>query len=571
VTTPATLAPPRRAPAPSFHRAWWRLPVYAALLVTLLSTFALATFQVRAYEAGVVRDSFTLNGAIPLPVLRYTPRTHPLHVVAVIAHGYAADKEIMSSFAVDLARQGITVYTYDLPGHGASTVPYGGARHTGVVRQLVRSVGEMVDYALAHAPSRDTRLVLIGYSLGTIAVGQYALEHPQLANLQATVLVAGILQARPTTTNPRNLLVLSGQFDLPGINDLSRRLIASGCNVPLARVADTYSCGPAPADARERQVLPGLDHISIITAASTHAVVLRWLGATVDPAIGRVPVNTDVRLHWLLLGFLAAALATLPLIALAAAGLRLTDERGASALEQDTPGVGTFPTWRGLAAFTGALVAALVVLRLWLPSDFWAPEPPPFSLLRQQVSADVALYFLLAGAFLLAALRWLPWVRPHVVWPARSGALRQLALAGLVALFLYLTLGQLSTFAWESLALSPFRLWRAAAYALLLFPFFLGVRALLTGYTRARPRRGALADIAVTLLVLLSLGAAIAMNPGRLSYLGILLPVVAVLLLALTGITAWSRRVVARPVLFLAAMQALLLGWILAATLPLIS
>src|SRR5487761_2145364 len=296
----------------------------SALLVALLLTFFVASTQVRAYAGAIQRDSFTLQGAIPTPVLRYTPPASGRGpVVAVLAHGYAADKEIMSAFAVDLAKQGITVYTFDFPGHGASTAFYGGVTHTDVVDQLVSSLGEVVNYATAHSPPQ-TKLVLLGYSLGTIAVGEYALRHPNMANLQATVLVAGILSDMPTLTTPRNLLVLSGQFDLPGINDIARNLISAACATPASLIhGTTYQCEVNATDLRKRVILPGLDHISIVTAASTHDVVIQWLGKTVDARIGQTPVNADVRLHWMLVGFLAALLAIAPLIRLLALAFRL--------------------------------------------------------------------------------------------------------------------------------------------------------------------------------------------------------------------------------------------------------
>jgi pimeloyl-ACP methyl ester carboxylesterase len=559
---------------------------HLALLIACLAVFALSALQIQSYESAmaITRSSFMLQGAVPVPVLRFTPRQHPLNVVAVIAHGYSADKEMMSGLAVDLARQGITVYTFDFPGHGASTVPYGGATHTGVVSQLVTSLGEVVDYSLAHrvqaqAFGTQPKLVLIGYSLGTIAVGEYALQHPAFSNLQATVLVAGILSDQPTKTNPRNLLVLSGQFDLPGINDISRRLIASGCGVPIARVADTYSCGIAasaahPQTVRERVVLSGLDHISIITAGSTHATILHWLGSVVDPRVTASTVIGDARIHWLLIGFLAATLAALAVLILCAAVLRLSPVGGRALASPDAQS--RAPTSLGslrarIALFAGVLIAALLVLRVWLPSDFWAPEPAPFGFLNQQVSADVALFLLVAGAFLLAALRTLTQVWRSIRWPSGSHALREVALAFAVVGFLYLTLGRLSSFGWESLALSPARLGRAGVYAVMVWPFFLGVRALFQQHQHQRQwRRGALVDFIVTLLMLGSLGAAIALNFARLSYLGILLSVVAILLFAFIGLSTWMRRLDDNVLVLASATQALLLGWLLAATLPLV-
>lgn len=551
---------------------------YLALLITCLAAFALSSLQMQSYESAVTRSSFTLQGSVPVPVLRFTPRQHPLNVVAVIAHGYSSDKEMMSGLAVDLARQGVTVYTFDFPGHGASTVPYGGATHTGVVAELVTSLGEVVDYSLAHQPqTRETqpKLVLIGYSLGTIAVGEYALQHPTLSNLQATVLVAGILGDQPTTTNPRNLLVLSGQFDLPGINDISRRLIASGCGVPIARVADTYRCGTVgsaahlPTD-RERVVLSGLDHISIITAGSTHATILRWLGAVVDSRIMASSVIGDARIYRLLIGFFAATLAALAVLSLCAGALRLSMGGDRAIVSSDARAPTNLDSLRArVALFAGVLIAALIVLRVWLPSDFWAPEPAPFGFLNQQVSADVAVFLLVAGAFLLAALRALPQVWRTIRWPSRSHMLREVVLAIAVVGFLYLTLGRLSSFGWESLALSPARLWRAGVYTVMVWPFFLAVRALFQQHQNQR-RQGALVDLVGTVLVLGALGAMIALNFARLSYLGILLPVVAILLFAFIGLSVWMRRLDNNVLVLASASQAFLLGWLLAATLPLV-
>lgn len=551
-----------------------RLVINVALLLLSLVMLGSASLQMRSYEDGITRTSFTVQQAIPLPVLKYAPTYSQGNTVAVIVHGYSADKEMMSGLAVDLARAGVTTYTFDLPGHGASTVPYAAPGTENVVPRLVSSVGEVVDYALAHADKPHPRLVLIGYSIGTIAAGEYALQHPTLSNLQATVLVAGLLHDQPTLTNPRNLLVLSGQFDLPGINDISRNLIASGCDVPVARVADSYSCAVTASHdqtvMRQREVLRGLDHISIITAGSTHTMILNWLGRTVDPSITSNHVVGDARIHWTLFGLLGAALGALALIGLGSTWLRLAPAAGeVTVTEGDERGKSKRSLWPRLGVMAGALAAGLAAMRWWLPTNFWLPEPAPFGFIKQQVSGDVALLLLVAGVALWAAIRFIPGARSLAGWPARSRILPQVALAAAVAAFLYFTLGKISSFGWESLALSPARLWRAGVYVLMIWPFFLGVQALLAGYTQ-RTGRGVRADLAVTLLIVASFVGAILMNFERLSYLGILLPVVAIMLLAFIGLAAWTRRAVAMPVWLISGAQALLMGWLLAATLPLL-
>jgi pimeloyl-ACP methyl ester carboxylesterase len=561
-----------------------------AALVALVALFALSSAQVRAYAGTIQRDTFIIGGAIPAPTLRYTPATSQrLPVVAVLAHGYSANKELMSAFAVDLARQGVTVYTFDFPGHGASTATYGGPRRDQAVHGLVVTLGEVVDYALAHAPNPHTKLVLLGYSLGTIPVAEYALQHPDLASLQATVLVAGLPYGRPTLTTPRNLLVLSGQFDLPGINDTARETIAAACGAPVTHVTGAaYQCATSSTDWRKRVILQGLDHISIVTAASTHAVVLAWLGKTVDARIGQTPVNADVRLHWMLLGFLAALLATAPLIRLLSMLFRLRPPRprAARALTADageTEGVGetagageagaalgAWPRWLGLLALPVSLAVALLALWAALPTSFWAPDPFPFTFLRQQVSADVAIFFLFAGAALAALLWGVPRLRAAMRLPSWREAAPQALIAVAVIAFLSITVGALSSYAWESLALEPQRMWRGAVYALMLWPFFFGLRTLLAALT-PRAKHPILLDLGAGLLIILTLVGAIIMNFGRLSYLGILLPVVGVVILLQAGAAGWARRTLAHPVALMATLEALLLAWVLSATLPLVS
>jgi pimeloyl-ACP methyl ester carboxylesterase len=546
----------------------------SALLAALLAVFFVASFQVRAYAGDVQRDAFMLQTPIPTPVLRFTPPAATrLPVVAIIAHGYAASKEIMSAFAVDLAQQGITTYTFDFPGHGASPADYGGPGHDHVVQQLNSALGEVVDYASGHA-APGTKIVLLGYSLGTIPVAAYALQHPHMSSLQATVLVAGILQDKPTLTTPRNLLVLSGQFDLPGINDIARGAIASACGKTTSSIRGaTYQCQTSATDQRKRVILPGLDHISIVTAASTHNVVIKWLGTTVDARIGQTPVNADVRLHWMLLGFLAALLAVGPLIKLLALAFGVqpphdtaTHDIAPSAERQTN----SAPRLLGFAALAGTLTAALLALRMALPSSFWAQDPRPFTFLRQQVSADVAIYFLFAGILITGVIWGIQRFRTTITLPAWREALPQALIALLVTVFLTLTLGSLSTYAWESLALEPQRLWRGAIYVFMLWPFFFGFRSLLLAMA-PRFKRPALADLSASLLIILALVGSIAMNFGRLSYLGILLPIFGIVLLLIVGAASWVRRTVAHPVVLVSALEAMLLAWALAATLPLVA
>jgi pimeloyl-ACP methyl ester carboxylesterase len=560
----------RRLRSPLSRRA---LALHSALLLFALCVFALCVLQVRAIESAVTRDAFTISAPIPTPVLRFTPRGTRLDVVAVVAHGFSASKELMSTFGVELARQGITAYCFDFPGHGASTVPLSFTPSGPDAGQLVTAVDEVVKYALAHTPKPNTKLILIGHSLGTSAVGEFALRHADLPALAATILVSPVLADSLTTANPRNLLLLAEQHDTVRIVPNAKRLFTAACGLPSgSAVADDATCGdPASGTGRRLRVLSGLDHISILTSNATFAAVMTWLGASVDARISPATLSADNRIRWTLLSFVTADLAALGLLTVAAWVLGIAPAAGnATAPAATARGAPRFAALRQLGLIAVALAAGVVALHFWVPS--------PLAFVRQVLAVDFATYLLVAGLVLLGLTLVVMTRRGGIAWPSgrEMGNLMgiQVGLALLFAVFLYVTLGALSTYAWASLALPPARLWRAGVLGALVLPFFLAVEVGVATYAGRSPGRArwlaAALKLASALLVTVALFAAIRLDPGRLSFLLFLLPILFILLLAFVGLELWVRRVVDRPLLLLAVAQALVLGWTLAATFPLL-
>ncbi len=272
---------------PRAHRRW--LLAQSAFLVLALAVFALATWQVHATESQVIRKEITITGAGgDISALRFTPRNEHLNIVAVVAHGYSGSKEVMTTFCVELAKQGVTAYCFDFPGHGSSPETFDpNAALSGAQSQLTDTVGAVVDYALQNMPRQDAKLVLIGHSMGTSAVGLYALRHPDFANLAATVLVSPVLDDAPTVANPRNLLVLAGDTDPAGIVKIAKMRVAEGCGQPSdGALSADLTCGdPRQGTGRKLVILPGLNHITILTASATHRQILDWLHAGLDAGI----------------------------------------------------------------------------------------------------------------------------------------------------------------------------------------------------------------------------------------------------------------------------------------------
>jgi pimeloyl-ACP methyl ester carboxylesterase len=558
-TTP--IAQPEDTTQRSIPSRRW-LIAQSAFLVLTLAVFALATWQVHATESEVTREEITIGGPITVSALRFIPRGEKLNAVAVVAHGFSGSKEVMSTFCAELAKAGVTAYCFDFPGHGSSPEVFdaSASSSTSAQNQLTDTVDEVVDYALQNAPQPDTKLILIGHSMGTSAVGVYALHHPDLANLAATVLVSPVLSASVTATNPRNLLVLAGDADPASIIQTAKMRVAEGCGKPTdGALSADLTCGdPARGTGRKLTILPGLTHITILTASSTHQQILDWLHAGIDPRITAERVNADWRMTWLLIGLAAAFLALLPALALASAGLRqLPTTETATARGH---------VYRAVLVTLGVMVGALGVGMLALH----ALVDSPLGFLRQLLSPDLATFLLGAGLVTLGAAFGIPWLRRGADWPRGMSIAAQALLAVGALIFLYATFGALSTYAWASWALTPARLWRALAQALLFLPLFLGSELLLRPVARAKPWLAALTNLVVALLTTAALFAAIRLDASRLSFLLFLLPIMAILLLAFVGIGAWARREVERPLLFIALSEALILGWAVAATFPLV-
>lgn len=518
-------------------------------LFFLLLFAGLAIFSVTrlvAYESPLVRTTFTVQGTYAVPVLEMRPASGETPLVAVVAHGFTGSKELMSSFGVELARAGVTAYLFDFPAHGESpvAVPADAYRDPGGQINL-RALSEVVAYARAHNhASAAPRVILLGHSMGAAAVGAYAVAHPD-PWLIATILVSPVGQENPSTTVPRNLLILAGQNDLSAVLQDSTRLQTLGCggSQPLPS-----QCGdPAHGTGRRYEVLGGLNHITILTASSTFGEMLRWLQASAPGQVTSGTLDFDQRLLWLLLAVASLLLAFFPLAAIL---IDMFDIVG-------TPGgvSGRSVLWFFLCALIG-IAAAVAIQSVWRPFAF-----------LHILLADYTGGYLFVSAVVMAILFGLS--RRALPLPAWRQVGRQLSVALLLALILYMTLGQLSTFAWQRLALTPERLWRVPCFFVLTWPIFL----LDEGISRACQERGVWRGLAVSVcvkvLLLAGLVASILLIPG-LGFLSLLLPVLALFFVFLVALCTHLYSS-GRAALASATFCALVLAWILSTSFPLTS
>jgi hypothetical protein len=249
-------------------------------------------------------------------------------------------------------------------------------------------------------------------------------------------------------------------------------------------------------------------------------------------------------LFWLLLGIAAIVLAMFPLSSLA---LDLFDLYGTV-----RPFRGQDVVFFDLCAIVGLAVAIAI-------QYFWRP----FGFIHVLLVDYVSGYFFFT-AVVLALLVYI--VRGMVPIPIFRQTTKQIVLGILLWFFLYITLGQLVTFAWQRFTFTLPRLWRFALLFLIIWPLFLLDEGINRGYQEQGTIRAIASSLAFKILLIAGLFVAILITPG-LDFLSIVLPVLVLVFLLLV---AFGTQIYAsgRAAITAATLSALVLAWWMSTTLP---
>lgn len=497
----------------------------AAVVIAGLALAAIALGLARMLEPRQGIEIAPLRvGEIPAMVHR--PQAGGQAPVVVIAHGFAGARQMMEPFATTLAQAGYIAVTFDFPGHGGNPTPLAGGlmdddAASGV---LLEALGRVV---AAARPLGDGRLALLGHSMAADIVIRFAFDRPEVA---ATVALSGF-GPEVTATQPRNLLVMVGAWEPEFLQAAARRIVALAApGEPEEAV--TYG-DPAAGTARRLVLVDGVEHIGVIYARESLVESRAWLNAM----FGRTGEGVvDARGAWI--GLLLGGLVLLarPLIRLL--------PRAATA-----PTGGGLP-WRRL--WPVALVPAIATpLLLRLVPTNWLPL-----LLGDYLVAHCGLY----GVLTAAGLWWAGGRGARVRVSAGAIALATAALAA----YAILAIGSAIDGFVLSFMPAPHRLWLVPVLLLGTLPWFLADEWATRGPGAAR-----FGYPATKLLFLLSLIGAVALDPPRLFFLVIIVPVMLVFLVVFGLFSRWSYRATNSP-LPAALANALALAWAMAATFPMV-
>ncbi|MFN8035516.1 MAG: alpha/beta fold hydrolase [Acidimicrobiia bacterium] len=214
------------------------------------------------------RDDVTLAG-------RRWLAEHEPRASVVLVHGFtaSADHRDVVAVAETLHTTGLDVVSYDARGHGRS--------------ESHSTLGDLerhdVAAAVAVARERSDRVVLVGASMGAIAVVRYAVEDPDLAGVVSVSCPArwrlprsplGVLSAGMTRTGLGRALAarhLNVRIAPRWTNPTPPVDLVDRIRVPLALVHGTRDRFISPADARELHAKSGAPTRLIEVTGMGHA------------------------------------------------------------------------------------------------------------------------------------------------------------------------------------------------------------------------------------------------------------------------------------------------------------
>lgn len=473
----------------------------------------IAVWQLESADAGLAVRNIQA-GDLPVTLISPGGEAANERPLVLVAHGVAASRVIMNGFALTLAHAGYNVVLWDFAGHGSNPQPMPSDRDS---RVLVENAEAALHAARENGLISD-QVAILGHSMGSGVALAYGVNHPET---MATIAVSPVSRL-VSPELPHNLLLLAEELDQRFVRNAEDLLSQAG--------------GPGgdlmAGTARRMEIIPSVEHISILFSTTAHQEARQWLDSTFGLHPGAVEY-TDRRMLWYLLGMGGVFLFFLSLGPLVNRFESGSDD----------------PELRSLGRRIGALVAGALGATILLYGLAEAGLQLN-GLLGLLVGGYILLWFAFAGAIGILLLGSTPG-RP--LWKVLLESL-------MVFAPLWIGLGLLGSYVWLPWILIPKRLiWWPVGFALAL-PWWVAVaQAVLP--TR---RLGRLAWwLTYSLIFVGALFLAIRLNP-ELGFLILILPVFP-LVLGLHALAAGPFRWRAPFVLG----AALFIGWLVLAVFPL--
>ena len=410
-------------------------------------------------------------GTTPATIYRKPGADGPL---VVVAHGFAGSRQLMQAYSLTLAQAGYVVLAFDFEGHGRNPVPMSGdvTSIDGTTSLLVAETRRVIA-AGRLLPRAVDGVALLGHSMATDIIVRATIAEEAAGTPVAAIVAISMFSGAVTPLQPDGLLMISGEWEgaLRAIALENLRQLKAG-----AAEGETVGAGGMT---RRAAVAPAVEHVGVLFSVTALREARAWL----DGAFGRDSEADIVRPGLWIVLLLGGTVGLLRPVT------RLLPHRPSPAI--------TIPAWR----FWGALVLPGIIVPL-VGTMLYVPFMPV--LVADYLMAHMAAY---GGLQLI-----LVWKRETL----RPSLFSVLLLAAWGIAVFGLAMDRYAA----SFLPNAERFAIIAALCVGTIPFMVA-DSILTGAGRGPLWR----RIAPRLALLLSLGTAAVLDPERLMFLFIILPV----------------------------------------------
>jgi dienelactone hydrolase len=413
--------------------------IFLLLLGAALTLYASRGFTTRHYLVNA--------GSCPLVVdvvQKSGLSEDPERGAAILFHGLAANRIIMSYLARTLAAQGLTVYIPDLPGHGRSNGPFSPDQAESCAISFARGLA-------ARGMIVPDRTILLGHSMG----GDIALRIAPKFRPAGVVAVSpapmqtahgvspeNLLYLTPPPIQP-NTLILVGQYEFTGLVGNAADLAASQSD-PTVQFA----------------VIPGNSHVSELFSTRVAAKLQDWTAHLLHVPAAPIPSRANV---------LGCLLGLCGIVVLAGPFLR---ESFGHKPPEEPRSTHLPPLPQVLLEFAAISLAVVYLLRYWMPLR-------PLPLFQGNYLAS---FFLLTGLALLL-------LHPRLALSQFSAKPTLLLAAALAAFILHFLVTGWFDLTFSNAWLTLHRWTRFPIFFLAVFLFFYALEVLLGPASDVPPAR----------------------------------------------------------------------------------
>jgi pimeloyl-ACP methyl ester carboxylesterase len=243
----------------------WGVAILAAIVV------AISVIMLERERSGVQISDFMI-GTTPATLYRMADSKGPM---IIVAHGFAGSRQLMNTYSLTLARSGYAVLAFDFEGHGRNPVPMSGdvTRIDGTTARLVAETRAVIAAARA-LPEGAAGMALLGHSMATDIIVRAAIAEDEAGRPIDTVVAISLFSQAVTANAPTRLLIISGEWEglLRGFALDALRLVK-----PDANEGETVQ---ANGIVRRVIVAPNVEHVGVLFSATAVTAARDWLDGT---------------------------------------------------------------------------------------------------------------------------------------------------------------------------------------------------------------------------------------------------------------------------------------------------